>query len=113
MSTRNSVRAACALVLISATAIAPTAAFAKKGDLYQNSDGSCDAGDSKSGYWCVESIPFIPGSMTNETGSAKRKGITRTYQSGAAANLPQNTEPSTKMGDKPGALVNRPENPLP
>ena len=50
-----------ALLVASATmAIAPTSALAKKGDLYVNSDGSCDKGDTKKGYWCIESIAVSP-----------------------------------------------------
>ncbi len=108
LDSRNAIHAACALMLISAVAIAPTAALAKKGDLYVNSDGSCDKGDTKKGYWCVESMAFDPRTAGNDTGSAKSKAITRIYQTGEVdPNL------STKTVDKPGSLINRPENPLP
>jgi hypothetical protein len=49
-----------ALVLGFAGLAAPTFAAAKPGDLYVNADGSCDKGDSKKGYWCVESLRAKP-----------------------------------------------------
>lgn len=48
------------LVAGATMAITPTNAFAKKGDQYRNSDGSCDKGDTTKGYWCIESIAISP-----------------------------------------------------
>lgn len=87
------------LIGIGVVAIIPTPALAKKGDLYVNNDGSYDKGDSKKGYWCVESMAASAGSTAKEVGSKGPK------ESGASA--------STRIYPKPGPLINRPSQPIP
>lgn len=85
------------LIGIGVLAIIPTIAFAKKGDLYLNKDGSCDKGDSKGRHgWCVESIAASAGSTA--------KGVA---SKGPGAPI------SMRIHPKPGPLVNRPPQPIP
>lgn len=83
------------LIGIGVAAVIPTIAFAKKGDLYLNKDGSCDKGDSKGKHgWCVESMAASAGSSATGEGSKLP---------GAPASM--------RVYPKPGPLVNRPTQP--
>lgn len=59
-----------ALLLATAATAVPTIAAAKKGDFYRNTDGSCDKGDVRKGYWCVESMSAPSGGKKPKAGSA-------------------------------------------
>lgn len=85
------------LIGIGAVAILPTPALAKKGDLYVNKDGSCDKGDSKKGYWCVESIAASAGSKAEKVDPTEPgvSATTRIY-------------PESKPKPKPEPLVSLP-----
>jgi hypothetical protein len=56
---KTSLTMALFAVIASLAGPAPLA-FAKTGDQYVNKDGSCDPGDKKKGYWCIESMTAKP-----------------------------------------------------